>query len=85
MLCPWRKIPQLAIVAVISQPHLRANEQNLPIVDDDPAIVYHILVYHGPNSDLVTSGTSFRDAEHIDPHSDVTHNVHSFFRSKNLC
>ena len=50
MLRPGRKIPQLAIVTVISKPHLRTNEQNLPIVDDDSAIVYHILVYHRPNN-----------------------------------
>ena len=54
MLRPGRKIPQLAIVTVISKPHLRTNEQNLPIVNDDSAIVYHILVYHRPSNN---SGT----------------------------
>lgn len=61
MLCPWRKIPHLAIVTVIGKPHLWADEQNPPIMDDDPAIIYNILVYHGPESDSATSDIYFRE------------------------
>ena len=48
VLHPRREPPELAVVAVVRHPHLWANEQNLTVVDDDPAVVDHILVCDGP-------------------------------------
>ena len=48
VLHPRREPPELAVVAVVRHPHLWANEQNLTVVDDDPAVVDHILVSDGP-------------------------------------
>ena len=45
---PRCEVPQLAIVAVIREPHLWANEQDLAVVDDHAAVVYHVLVHHRP-------------------------------------
>ena len=45
---PRCEVTQLAIVAIIRKPHLWANEEDLAIVDDHAAVVYHILVHHRP-------------------------------------
>lgn len=48
MLHPRSEPSEFAVVAVVRHPHLWANEQNLAVVDDDPAVVDHILVCDGP-------------------------------------
>ena len=45
---PRREVAQLAIVAVVREPHLWADEKDLAVVDDHAAVVYHVLVYHRP-------------------------------------
>ena len=48
VLLPRRKVSQLAVVAVVRQPHLRTYEKNLLVVADDAAVVGDGLVRHGP-------------------------------------
>ena len=48
MLGPRRKVAHFTIVAVVCEPHLWPDEQNLAVVDDEAAVVDDILVYHGP-------------------------------------
>lgn len=48
VLRPWREVSQFAVVAVVSHPHLRADKQDLSVVDDNAAVVDDILVRHGP-------------------------------------
>jgi hypothetical protein len=48
MLHPGSKVPHFAVVSVVGEPHLRANEQDLSVVYNDTAIVNHVLVHHGP-------------------------------------
>jgi len=45
---PRREVAQLAIVPVVREPHLWADEQYLAIVHDHAAVVYHVLVHHRP-------------------------------------
>jgi len=47
VLHPGREPPQLAVVAVVGEPHLGADEEDLAVVDDDAAVVDDILVDDG--------------------------------------
>lgn len=48
MLHPWREPAKLPIVSVVRHPHFRSNEQDLPVVNDDTAVVDHVLVGDRP-------------------------------------
>lgn len=48
MLHPWSEVPHLSVVAVVREPHLRADVEDLPAVDDDSAVVDHILMHDRP-------------------------------------
>jgi hypothetical protein len=52
MLFPRREMTELAVVAIIGQPHLGSNEENLAIMDNDTAIVPDILVDDRPGRDM---------------------------------
>jgi len=45
---PWNEVTKLPIVSVICEPHLWADEQDLPVMDDHTAVVNDILVYDWP-------------------------------------
>ncbi len=48
MLRPRREKTQLTIITVVGKPHLRADEQNFLVVDNNSAIVDDVLVHNGP-------------------------------------
>lgn len=73
--------PKLSVVTIIRQPHFRANEKYLFIVDDDTAVVNHIFVRHRPTGDSFSSMTVSKE---IFLHADVAHNVLCHIRRKNL-
>lgn len=50
MLHPRCEPAQLAIVTVIGEPHLWADEENLAAVNDYTTVIYDILVHDGPVS-----------------------------------
>jgi hypothetical protein len=50
MPCPGSKVTEFAVIPVVSQPHLRTNEENLFVVNDDSAVVVHVLVVYRPVS-----------------------------------
>ena len=45
---PRREIPQLTIIPIVCEPHLRAYEQYRAIMDDHAAVIYHVLVDYWP-------------------------------------
>lgn len=59
MLGPGREISKFAIVSIVRHPHLRANQENLRIVYDDPAVVSHALVNDGPGEGKPISDHAF--------------------------
>ena len=74
MFCPGREVAQFPIISIICKPHLGPNEQNLLIMHDDSAIVYHVLVNDGPiegdERKGITSrcnGQTFRDRTRCPP------------------
>lgn len=46
---PRSEVTELAVVSVICQPHLRTDEDNFLVVNDDLTVVVHILVYNWPS------------------------------------
>ena len=48
MSSPGSKVTEFAIIPVIGQPHLRTNEENFLVVNDDSTVVDHILVDYRP-------------------------------------
>lgn len=46
---PGCEITQLTIISIISHPHLRADEQNFFVMNDDPAVINNILVHNWPS------------------------------------
>ena len=48
MLLPCSEITHLAVVSVVGEPHLGADEKDLPIMYDYPAVVDDILVDDWP-------------------------------------
>lgn len=48
MLHPWGEVPHLPVVPVVREPHLRTDVDDFPAVDDDSAVVDHILMNNGP-------------------------------------
>jgi hypothetical protein len=49
MFRPRREEPKLTIITVIRQPHFWADEKYLLVVNDDTAVVNHVLVHYGPS------------------------------------
>jgi hypothetical protein len=47
---PAREVPHLAVVAVVGEVELGADEEDLLVVGDDAAVVADILVADGPGS-----------------------------------
>jgi hypothetical protein len=54
MLHPGSEVTQFTIISVIGEPHLRADEEDFFVMNDDPAVVNYVLVYHRPNKTVVT-------------------------------
>jgi hypothetical protein len=52
MFFPRGEMTELAVVAVIGQPHLGSNEDNLAIMNNDTAVVPDILVDNGPGRNI---------------------------------
>ena len=50
---PRREPAKLAIVSIVRHPHLRADEQNFRVVNDDSAIINDIFVHHWPENGFV--------------------------------
>jgi hypothetical protein len=48
MLHPWCEVTQLAIISVISQPHLRSNEKDLVVVNNYATVIDYVLMNNGP-------------------------------------
>lgn len=48
MFSPRGEPSQLSVVAIICHKHLWSDQENLSILDDDPAVVLDILVHNGP-------------------------------------
>ena len=53
VLLPRREISQLAIVAVVRQPHLRTDEKDLVVVNNDTTIINNIFVGNWPESSMI--------------------------------
>lgn len=45
MLHPRGEVPHLAVVTIVSKPHLRTDEEDLLVVDDNATVVDYVLVY----------------------------------------
>jgi hypothetical protein len=45
---PRREESKFPIVTIIRQPHLWADKKYLLVVNNDTAVVNHVLVHHGP-------------------------------------
>ena len=48
VLHPRREPTKLAIVAIVCHPHLRTNEEDLRVVDNDSAVIYDVFVHDRP-------------------------------------
>ena len=46
---PASEPTHFAVIAIISKPHLRTNQEYSVIVDDDTAVVQDILMYNWPS------------------------------------
>lgn len=46
--CPRSKVTEFAVIPVIGQPHLGTDEENLLVINDDSAVVVHVLMDHWP-------------------------------------
>ena len=57
MLFPRSEMAELAVVAVVGQPHLGSNEDNLAIVNNDTAVVPDILVDDRPGRNISRTTT----------------------------
>ena len=63
MLLPGGEVSHLPIVPVIRKPHLRADEENLVVVNDDTAVVDDVLVRYGPFKVLPSGINHHSDSE----------------------
>jgi hypothetical protein len=70
---PRREPAVLSVVAVIRKRHFGTNQENLSIVEDNSAVVWHCLVHDG--SERVQVGT-----EVFNQQADVTNNSLCMFR-----
>lgn len=48
VLRPRRKVTQFTIISIVSEPHFRADQQDLLVMEDHPTIVDDVLVHDGP-------------------------------------
>jgi hypothetical protein len=77
ILCSPRRTPKAYVVPIVRHPHLRADHEDLSVVNDDSTIVVVVLVCHRPgNRGRRVSQCSQRGTADIS-HSNVTDNVSS--------
>ena len=74
MLLPSGEVSHLAIVPVIRKPHLRADEENLVVVNDDTAVVDDVLVRYGPFK-VLPSGANRYGGNVLLTHIPTSHNM----------
>jgi hypothetical protein len=74
---PRREKPEFTIITVIRQPHFWADEKYLLVVNDNTAVVNHVLVHYGPSQ--IHSRYYTVQNESRDSHPYVAHNIHSHF------
>lgn len=84
MFQPGCEIPHLAVVAIVSKPHLGADEEDLLVVNDDPAVVYHVLVHDWPEIRDRESRSEDDVDEGDDGHADVAHDSYRLVPFENL-
>lgn len=80
MLCPRREVSQFSVIPIVSEPHLGADKQYLSVVNDNTAIIYDVLVDHGPAS--VHSKQRIQNDLHI--HANIAHNSLSLLGGQDL-
>jgi hypothetical protein len=54
VLHPRCEVTKFTIIAVIREPHLRADKEDFLVMYDDPAIVNYVLVHNRPSKTSVT-------------------------------
>ena len=54
VLRPWREVPQLSIISIVSHPHLRSDVKDLVVVDDHTTVVDDVLVYNWPVKEVIS-------------------------------
>lgn len=64
MFLPRREVSQLAIIPVVRHPHLRPDEEDLFVVDDNPAVIDYVLVYYRPGDAWFSQGPNIRKINH---------------------
>ena len=64
VLHPRREPPKLAVIPVIRHPHLRADQQNLATMNNNAAVVDHILVHDRPICTVSVSLTYYQIRMH---------------------
>ena len=65
MLHPRSEVAHLPVVTVIGQPHLRANMQDLVVVNDYATVVDNVLMHDWPRITLSVSSKSIYENVHI--------------------
>ena len=70
---PRGEIAQLAIIAVIGEPHLGADEQYLAVVHDHAAVVYYVLVHYRPAPPIPNQSAGQSGKK--DVHPDIAENA----------
>jgi hypothetical protein len=71
-----RLIDGTHVVSIVGHPHLRPDQQDLPIVNDHSAVEVVVLVSHWPlGSDLSSIEIFSCSTIGIDVHSNITNNV----------
>jgi len=53
---PWGEPSQLPVVAIVCHKHLWSDQENLAILNNDPAVVLDILVHNRPRIHEQLSG-----------------------------
>ena len=79
---PRCEVSHLSVIPIVREPHLGADQQDLFVVHDHPAVVDHILVRDWPVS-FASVYMAMNISVH--EHADITNDAHSVFACKNLC
>ena len=82
MSCPGSKVTEFAVIAIIGQPHLRTNEEDLFVVYDDPAVVIHVFVVYRPLGPLADEARTTRKLAYA--HSDITNDTFNLLGPQDL-
>jgi hypothetical protein len=72
MLLPGREVSQLAIVPIVCEPHFGTNEQYFLVMDNDSAVIVHVLMYYWPEISQISM-------------SNIDRNKRRTFRYHRLC